>query len=595
MEIKGLKTKSTIIAGLLFILFSLLYIYTAAPSVYVGDSGELAAGVKNLEVVHPTGFPLYLITAHIFAKILSFTDYAFRLNVYSALLTASTLVLIFLTLRNFNISYLASTFSVLILGLGKTIWFHSGTIGVYPLSLLFVGILLFIFSRWFVTKQPGIILWYALILGISFGTHILMTTMFVPLVYMLWTNFYKNGGNQAIVKTIFLFCIPFIQYLYLYVARGRQKTITTFKIFNLIDLFNYLRQKEYIHKIGTRTLETTNAFIGKTIFLFAHEFTIIFFILTIIGLFYLYKKRRGLAIVFFISVAINISIMFLYGNANDLSILFRYYFIAYALLAIPIAYFLDYIFAKIKGVDMKVFIFIVLIGALLFEFYSSYEQNDRREGFVVLDLAKNIMLTAQPNSLVLTVGDSITGPLWYLQSINIRPDVKIIDLNLLNDNSYIVNWSKKEPDIISSDLIDLKGPDQLKLRLLALLNKNIDRHEIYIISNPSDKDVTKDFQFLPVGVINQVFRKGGVTIGQLKELNSANWQKYTLRGVQSNFYNDPFLDQLTKVYSIMLSNLGVVYLNYGLVDDAKLTFEKSASIDSQNIVAQNGLETLKQR
>lgn len=592
MKIKLTKNSGRITIIILFVFFSFLYIHTAAPSVYVGDSGELAAGIKNLEIVHPTGFPLYLITANLFAKFLPFDEFAFRLNAYSAFLTAAGLVFVFFSIKSLGISYLASLFTVLILGLGKTIWFHSGTTGVYPLSLFLSSVLLFIFSKWLNTKKLTLVFWCAFVLGVSFGTHVLMAAMFVPFGYMLWINRHeimRSGGTMA--KIAFLFCVPFIQYIYLFMARTRQETITTFKINGFRELLNYLGQKEYVYKIGARTLANTGDFIKKSASLFVSEFTLVFFILAIIGLAYLYKKSRNLAILTLGIVGVNIGIMYFYGNSNDMEILYRYYFIPYLVLTIPIAYTLEYIFNEAPKKNLRVIVFLALSAGLFVEFWFSYTQNNRRDNYLVSDFANNILLTAETSAIILSAGDAITGPLWYLQGVDVRPDVKIVDLNLLSDDTYILNWSNRDPNIMDRDFIGLKGGGQVKLRLLALLNKNIDQHKIYIISNPSDKDITKDFEFLPVGVVNQVFRKNSISIDEFKELHFNNWQRYTMRGI-TNIYKDSFLNQITQVYSIMLSNSGVIYFNAGLLDDAKLAFEKSIDINPKNTAAQDGLKII---
>ena len=88
--------KQIIIAVILFALFFILYSLTAAPGVYDGDSGEISAGVLKLGLLHPTGFPLYALTGRLFISLIPFGEPAFGLNIFSALVTAATVSILFI-------------------------------------------------------------------------------------------------------------------------------------------------------------------------------------------------------------------------------------------------------------------------------------------------------------------------------------------------------------------------------------------------------------------------------------------------------------------------------------------------------------------
>ena len=55
------RLKQTIPAIMLFVFFFSLYVYTSAPDVHDGDSGEFATAVNELGLAHSTGFPLYML------------------------------------------------------------------------------------------------------------------------------------------------------------------------------------------------------------------------------------------------------------------------------------------------------------------------------------------------------------------------------------------------------------------------------------------------------------------------------------------------------------------------------------------------------
>src|SRR3989344_7583880 len=129
-----LKLKQNFPALILFLFFASLYIYTATPGVYDGDSGEIAAAVNTLGLAHPTGFPLYMMTGKLFTLLVPIGDVAYRLNIFSALLTAAALIFVYYTLRNLGNSPFASLTASFVLGLGRnTIWHNGGMANVYAL------------------------------------------------------------------------------------------------------------------------------------------------------------------------------------------------------------------------------------------------------------------------------------------------------------------------------------------------------------------------------------------------------------------------------------------------------------------------------
>jgi len=78
----------------------------------------------------------------------------------------------------------------------------------------------------------------------------------------------------------------------------------------------------------------------------------------------------------------------------------------------------------------------------------NYESHDRSGNFVPYDYSYNILQTCEPNAIIFTNGDNDTFPLWYLQYVNnIRPDVRLVNLSLLNTKWYIRQLRDQEPKV----------------------------------------------------------------------------------------------------------------------------------------------------
>ncbi|MBX9742518.1 MAG: DUF2723 domain-containing protein [Chthoniobacterales bacterium] len=76
-------------ALLCFLIALITFWYTAMPNIGLGDDGEMATAALHLGVPHPSGYPLWTISAGLFAKLIPFGNGAWKLNLFSGLCAAA--------------------------------------------------------------------------------------------------------------------------------------------------------------------------------------------------------------------------------------------------------------------------------------------------------------------------------------------------------------------------------------------------------------------------------------------------------------------------------------------------------------------------
>ena len=577
------KLKHNLPAIILFVFFSSLYIYTAAPSIYSGDTGEITAAVNTLGLAHSTGFPLYMISGKIFTLIIPWGDIAFRLNIYSALLTAGAVTFLFLLLRSLNISMIPAVLASTIFGLGRnTIWANAGTANVYALTLFLAVILFNIFIKWHKTRKKKYIYWYAFLWGVSLGTHVLISVMAIPLLFILWSEL-KRKHIKTIIYSALLSILPLFQYIYLWFAYKRNAVITFGDISNFHAFISYITQRDWAYKIAYRIPDSgdISLFINTLFKLLSSEFSIIFFLAIIIGFVILGKQNKQF-LLFILSLALgNILIMFFYGDNRDLVILQRYFFLVYAVFAVVLAYLLNLLFKKCNSLKTKLLFLTFVFFVIGLQFKYAFADNNRHDHFIISDFGENILNSMPSDSLIFVDGDAAWGSLLYRQSLNVRNDVVVVPIALLQFDWYIKNESLKYPEVVSTNLISLTTPSD---RINEMLRNNVQKRNIYTIF-PSWEGKSSDFGTVPIGILYQVVERG-TSVKDILD-SSRQWQSYEMRGIKVNYYKDEYLNNMANNYRLLLNDTARAYYEVGYFDEAEYLLQKASDIGSHQVLENN--------
>ena len=95
----------------------------------------------------------------------------------------------------------------------------------------------------------------------------------------------------------------------------------------------------------------------------------------------------------------------------------------------------------------------------------NWKHADRSGNYIPQVYARNALESLAPNAIVFTNGDNDTFPLWYIQEVErVRPDVRIVNLSLLNLSWYIRQMRDLEPRVpisLPDGVIDSLRPSRL--------------------------------------------------------------------------------------------------------------------------------------
>jgi hypothetical protein len=185
------------------------------------------------------------------------------------------------------------------------------------------------------------------------------------------------------------------------------------------------------------------------------------FLVGLIGMFFHFSKDwKHASVIMLLFIMTGIAIV-IYLNQEDPQPRERDYvyvgaFLAFAVwIGIGITAIGDYfknLTHKLPAVQKNIIIAaLVLILFLILPVHvisNNYKSHDRSGNYVAYDYSYNILQSCEPNAILFTNGDNDTFPLWFLQFVyNIRQDVRVVNLSLLNTHWYIKQLRDEEPKV----------------------------------------------------------------------------------------------------------------------------------------------------
>ncbi|GAP05901.1 4-amino-4-deoxy-L-arabinose transferase [Anaerolinea thermolimosa] len=190
------------VGALLFLLASILYLRTLAPSLLLGDSAEFQALSYTPGLAHATSYPIYLLLGRLFV-LLPFESVAYRVNLLSAIMASLTLVFMFAIGRNLGAGRLASLAGPVALGISFIFWWHAVIAEVYTAGAAFLSAVLWLVLLWKNTGKVRFLFLAGLLGGLSLGVH--NTVVLVApgiFLFLLLTRCDRRGWVGAIAGAV---------------------------------------------------------------------------------------------------------------------------------------------------------------------------------------------------------------------------------------------------------------------------------------------------------------------------------------------------------------------------------------------------------
>lgn len=418
-----------------------LYVRTLAPSVafIFDDTLELQYVVPRLGIIHQTGYPLYALLGKLFTLLVPLNDPAFRLNLFSALMGALAVGMMYLVLRHLLVHRWAAIVGAATFAVGQTFWSQAVIAETYTTQMLIVAGLLYLALVWREEVEQGSIgrarvrfYGLAFLVGIGLTHHRLIILLYPALLVYIVLVLRSAGADfrrlGMFVRAAILLVLPLVLYLYL-PLRGAVGSADGEYVNTLQGFWAWIMAQQYTVFLTGNPLQVQRD-AAYYISLFMAQFGSVGLALAAVGVVWMLRRPRefvllALALIFEAGFAFNYRVENVYVH----------FLTTFLLLAAFVGAGADGLLTVISDFGLKISDFKPAVAAMALLLalmpirlvQANYVRNDLANKWDVHDYGIEIL--SQPlekNSTIIGILGEMTLVRYFQENLGLRPDVQTV-------------------------------------------------------------------------------------------------------------------------------------------------------------------------
>jgi hypothetical protein len=674
-----LLSAELICAVIVFLVALLLYSWTLAPTVTLVDSGELIVVAHGLGIAHPPGVPLWVMLAHL-ASLMPWGSIAVRVNFSSAVFAALACAMLTLVVAELIItsSYLTASKrkrhgppqdkkaldpsvdrllvvapalgAGLLMAFSRTLWFYGTITEVYALNTLLILVIFFLMLRWrrriladrtasgavanagkmtsAITAHDAFLYAAAFVFGLALGDHHVTVALTLPAVAVI---VYRTEGlrfftgRRLLYAAVISIAALVAVYAYLPFAASRSPVINWGHPRSLQEIWWHITGRQY-RVFLTFTPKMMGAQFVEFCTMAAREFGVswlpVSLVLAFAGLASAFKKDRTTFWFLLFIVLGNLAYDLNYEIAEDKDAYYLPVFVAIAIATgLGFRWLIQSIISKplIAAKPVLVSAGVVLLTCAI-ALGGNWRFNNRRQYFIAHDYFENLFSTIEPDGLLLTLDWQVVSPMFYAQEIeHLRPDVKVVDINLLRRSWYFDYLKHAYPGLIerSREKIDAfvenlkeweqdptafaKSPaltQRISEAFLEMIQSMVTNESgvgpVYMTNDLLSSDsvngeltrwLTQKYELVPQGLVFNLANTQGFHDSPDVHLQTRGLADGTVRFEK----DDPVNIKVLPAYTRMLTNRGRYLELFNQNERAAAAFREALALDPSLVPAQQGL------
>lgn len=428
----------------------LIYLRTMCRTIYVGDSGELAAAVHVMGIPHPPGYPIYVLLGKLFSMSVPVGSPALRLNIFSAVCSAIAVAFLSLTFSFLGFEWWLSGGAALCFAFSVSLWTQSGIPRVYALGAAISSIATWLFAHWLIdSSQWGWLYAASFMVGLGLANHPVAgghIFAFAAAGVMREPSLLRNPIPWLLAGAAIL-PGPLLYFTWIPLRARQKPPVNWGNIQSFKDLKNFLSRKDYWRHRWVHSPQdawTVTWFYIRQVGL---EYGFLGSAAILIGIPLIWKLSPGLAAMFTVLVLLNAISMIAHARREDIFHWTRYMITAWYALAFPLIFGWSWMLQSLPAAAQPAVAFLPAI----FLFLTRFRKVDLSRHRYADEYSRRILECLPENATLIAQDDNVVFPLMYLRyAENLRPDVKLLEqgvhqlaelrFNPRRDAIYCTHW-----------------------------------------------------------------------------------------------------------------------------------------------------------
>jgi hypothetical protein len=489
-----------------------VYLLTRAPTVGLIDSGELAAGCYLLNILHPTGYPMWTLLGRI-ATLFPLGTVVNRVAVLSAFFSAVGGAFFIILLKQLGCGTSVSAAMGSILGFSIPVWSTSTDVEVYSLSLALITVVWWAVATSDIRKN---FLFFAYVAGLTLTNHMFGLSAVLGASFVLILREKRRLLNR-LPSMLLLFLLGMSPYLFLIMRARCEPVLAWGNPVDLERLWWHITGKQYRVWMFSSSLDEVLRNAGKGMSLLAGGLGYVLLPFSVYGWLQLFRGLKAVALGLTISAVIS----FLYAVNYSIPDIEAYFIPSLVCLLVFAAVGVEGI--KGSGRKFRHLVWFVALGVLAFNFRAQ----NRSDDWVAYDQALNTLAAVDSNATIITDWWDLYAPIFYLQQVEgVRTDVCIIDKELVRRSWYFEYLKRSYPWLMERSRLEKErflehlhrfehnqtySPAAIQESYISLLRsfflKSPERPwytTFPVTENEDARQLLSGFKLVPLGIVYQV-------------------------------------------------------------------------------------------
>ena len=403
-----------------------VYVRTLLPGVSFGDWADAQLNPYRLGIMHPTGYPLFVLLGKLFTLIPA-GSVAWRMNLLSAMAAAAVVGVAILIMVRLGIRPVIAAAAGLALAFTGTLWQEATFSEMNSLHLLLVALLLHRALVWRASRRPRDLVLGAFIGGLCVSNHGLAITV-VPIVVLFVLVDARRElvrNPRLLLRSAGAFVLGLVPYLQIPIRASFGPADVYGPFLTWDGFFAHVSGAQFrsaMHFLSPESIGAAAAAMPGVVDDILSLSNVVFLVAGIIGLAILLLRDRWFGLLLIVLGAINV---YFYANYNgDLS---HYLLTSWLILAIGLGLSAEILvrgLVRLTEPRSAVVAYALFVLPIVL-FTSNYAANDQSANTDGERFTAQVFAALPKNAVLVTYWDAL-APLSYKQCVEgVRPDVTL--------------------------------------------------------------------------------------------------------------------------------------------------------------------------